>query len=759
MIQRMKLLSLCLVTLIASACEGLDSGVLATCGNGEIENGEVCDDGFTDACGTCNADCTGEGSGATCGDAERCPELEACDDGFSDACGTCNADCTGEGSGGGACGDGAHCPEFEACDDGFTDACGTCNADCTGEGSGSACGDGVRCPELEACDDGFSDACGTCNADCTGAGSGSGACGDGTHCPEFEACDDGFTDACGTCNADCTGEGSGSACGDGVHCPEFEACDDDYTDACGTCNADCTGEGSGSACGDGVHCPEFETCDDGYTDACGTCNADCTGEGSGGTCGDGQWCPELELCEGSEACHQCVPVVYVDTDAPADGDGTSWEKAYRFLQDGLAAAKALQNPVEVWVAEGTYRPDESEHGAATFRDPEASFEIQSEMALYGGFSGTEVVRSERNWQEHRTVLSGDLQQDDLPEFANRLDNSCRVIRFKDTDATARLDGVVVRGGFAQDCKTGFGGGILLVDSSAIIAHCELLDNLAHHDGGGMSALRGYPTVVDSRFEANQAAGHGGGLSQSSFAPTSQHGHWVTVLRSEFIGNQASVDGGGAEGRVLVTGSRFEDNHSGRDGGGFNMSYASRVVNTLFFGNSSDRNGGGVNAGSATVNNCVFVNNSAERGGGVYGSKVVNSTFVGNQATVTGGGAYLPHTIQNSILYGNSPDQANASERAITFSCIQGLYGGAGNISNCVPLFDDDFRLKSGSPGIDAGSNSALPADTFDLDGDRDVTEPLPVDLDGNPRRVDDTDVVDTGVGTAPFVDMGAYERQ
>ena len=28
-----------------------------------------------------------------------CPELEECDDGFTDACGTCNADCTGAGSG------------------------------------------------------------------------------------------------------------------------------------------------------------------------------------------------------------------------------------------------------------------------------------------------------------------------------------------------------------------------------------------------------------------------------------------------------------------------------------------------------------------------------------------------------------------------------------------------------------------------------------------------------------------------------------
>ena len=34
---------------------------------------EQCDDGY-DACGTCNAECSGAGTGATCGDGEVCPE-------------------------------------------------------------------------------------------------------------------------------------------------------------------------------------------------------------------------------------------------------------------------------------------------------------------------------------------------------------------------------------------------------------------------------------------------------------------------------------------------------------------------------------------------------------------------------------------------------------------------------------------------------------------------------------------------------------
>jgi hypothetical protein len=55
-----------------------------------------------------------------------------------------------------------------------------------------------------------------------------------------------------------------------------------------------------------------------------------------------------------------------------------------------------------------------------------------------------------------------------------------------------------------------------------------------------------------------------------------------------------------------------------------------------------------------------------------------------------------------------------------------------------------MRLRSGSPCIDAGSNAALPVDAV-------------TDVDGNPRFLDDPDTPDTGAGTPPIVDMGAYE--
>ena len=53
-------------------------------------------------------------------------------------------------------------------------------------------------------------------------------------------------------------------------------------------------------------------------------------------------------------------------------------------------------------------------------------------------------------------------------------------------------------------------------------------------------------------------------------------------------------------------------------------------------------------------------------------------------------------------------------------------------------------LRPRSPCIDAGSNAAVP------DG-------VLTDLAGHPRFVDDPATADSGLGTPPIVDMGAYE--
>jgi len=108
-----------------------------------------------------------------------------------------------------------------------------------------------------------------------------------------------------------------------------------------------------------------------------------------------------------------------------------------------------------------------------------------------------------------------------------------------------------------------------------------------------------------------------------------------------------------------------------------------------------------------------------------------------------------------------------SNPVVSFSLVQGGLGtgttdGGNNIDSEADLIDvfgadaavgttdDDLKPTAQSPAVDAGSNAILPADRFDLDGDGNTTEPLPMDRAGNARKHDG------GTGSS-VADLGAYE--
>jgi predicted outer membrane repeat protein len=219
-----------------------------------------------------------------------------------------------------------------------------------------------------------------------------------------------------------------------------------------------------------------------------------------------------------------------------------------------------------------------------------------------------------------------------------------------------------------------------------------------------------------------------------------------------------------------------------------------ITNCEVIGNSSTDYGGGVllaGIENITMTNCVFSRNSAGFLGGAIlmdstdVTAFVNCTFSRNTCAGAGGALAVSQshfTAANSIFWGNTAHGGTTTDETaqifeylewgpstfdVTYSCIQdadpadaSIYVGAGNIDDNPLLANaagDDLRLLDGSPCIDAADNGAVPADTADLDGDGDLLEPLPLDLDGLARFADVFAVADTGSGTAPIVDMGAYE--
>ncbi len=145
--------------------------------------------------------------------------------------------------------------------------------------------------------------------------------------------------------------------------------------------------------------------------------------------------------------------------------------------------------------------------------------------------------------------------------------------------------------------------------------------------------------------------------------------------------------------------------------------------------------------NATVTNCIFSENKAEFGGGMYNnsnSTLINCTFQGN--TASWGVALCNYACEpilaNCILWDGGGEIGNHGGAAITitYSDVQGGWPGTGNIDT-DPMFADpaagDLHLFPDSPCINAGDDSAVPAW-------------ITTDLDGNPRFL----------GT---VDMGVYE--
>ncbi len=154
------------------------------------------------------------------------------------------------------------------------------------------------------------------------------------------------------------------------------------------------------------------------------------------------------------------------------GDCTAWAAACDL---GAALAQSVSGD-EIWAAEGTYYPD-----PAGLTDPRtATFQLKSGVALYGGFAGTETARDQRDPAAHLTILSGDLDLNNILDNGN----AYHVVTGSGTDASAILDGFTVTAGVANGAYNTF------------------------IDGGGMYIKTGGPTLTKVAFSGNSATESG-----------------------------------------------------------------------------------------------------------------------------------------------------------------------------------------------------------------------------------------------------------
>jgi hypothetical protein len=327
-----------------------------------------------------------------------------------------------------------------------------------------------------------------------------------------------------------------------------------------------------------------------------------------------------------------------------------------------------------------------------------------------------------------------------------------VVRFSSNETSSSvLSGFTIQNGDASNSLEGEGGGIAVEGASPIIKGNIIQRNKGSNGGGGIGVGFASPLIQGNIIRNNtQSSAVTGGIGGGGI---SVRGASSAQIIGNVIQNNSwpSSDGGGislfAAGAVLVKNNLFIGNTCYGSGTALEMANDASgtvVVQNIFTGNNSSNSSSifWSDSPAALVNNTMTDGPSSTPGFSVVSSMGLSSSmvFANNNIAATNVGTTAFYCgfsgISNPLNFYNNN----------IFSRQGAAYGGActdqtgsnHNIS-ASPQFvsSGNLRLKSGSPAIDAGNNSApyLPS----------------TDFAGNPR------IVNGNGGPNAIVDMGTYE--
>ena len=275
-------------------------------------------------------------------------------------------------------------------------------------------------------------------------------------------------------------------------------------------------------------------------------------------------------------------IVFVDHSATGANHGGSWMDAFINLQDALAV---LREGDQVWVAAGTYTPDIG--GGNTPGDRDATFFLPNGVGVYGGFDGSETEKDQRDIKTNITILSGDLNGDDGPNFINYQENSFHIVTVKPAFSSTTLDGFTITGVNADI------GGAALKSSGGSgevnITHCSFSNN----QGVGISNSSQNMVISDCSFAGGPNTGIDTGSSCRISRCTFQNHLSGNSYRGRAIDTSSGKD-------LIITESTFINRQ-------VEILGPARIINCLFLdtNDSSNSNSQLTIGGDALIFGCVF----------------------------------------------------------------------------------------------------------------------------------------------------------
>jgi hypothetical protein len=404
--------------------------------------------------------------------------------------------------------------------------------------------------------------------------------------------------------------------------------------------------------------------------------------------------------------------VYYVKQGSVNGNGSSWANAFNNLDSALAAVKSDGHVDQIWVAKGTYKPSKVYApngivgGAYGVNTPNLkTFDLPSNVSIYGGFVGNETNINARNRDANPTILSGDLAGNDINDpnhtQTNKSDNVWHILNAGNDISQTGVTGVVLDSIIVTD---GYAGG---PDQGTLGPNNVLLSiDYAHAAGGGLLARFGSKVTLNNvRMEYNASDGSSATIIVPGLGATKASGG----------GSIASIDEG-----TFVTVNSADLNHNtsfftGGSGGAIDalVEASVSIKNSSLTYNIAERNGGavhGASAGTITISNSVLNNNELptiivgdESGGGVgtinTKLKIENSSFQNNSAPVGGGAVFFHIPFDDGEVY--TLDVSNSS---FTNNSTGPVGGGGINIFAIKPHAGSQATVSSCTFNKNVGGN-------------------------------------------------------
>lgn len=338
--------------------------------------------------------------------------------------------------------------------------------------------------------------------------------------------------------------------------------------------------------------------------------------------------------------------IYVD--ATQSGSGSSWSDAHAYLQDALAAANSGDT---IHVAAGTYYPDDG--GGQTEKDRNATFQLKSGVALYGGYP---TGGGARDHTHHPTILSGDIGSSD----------AYHVVTGSGTDSTAILDGFSIRDGDSYYQSDAYGAGLYNDSGSPTIINCSFSGNLVADYGGAVYNKSSSATFTNCTFTGNRTKGYGGAVYNVLSSPS--------FINCTFSNNMANWRGGAvynsSSSPSFISCAFAQNTTDSRGGAIYNSNSFPTIHKCSFIGNSSEEQGGAIYTSTSdpVITDCVFMKNTAEgSGGAIYilsestVDPIISACLFSENTSVYYGGAISCHTDYLTVV--DCHFRSNTSERS------------------------------------------------------------------------------------------------